>query len=238
MQALILAGGFGTRLQSPTLGRPKAMAKARGKPFLEYQVCQLRAQGFGELVLCVGYLADHIQAYFGDGRRWGVRITYAVETQLLGTAGAIRNAQHFIEETFLVLNGDSYLDADFRELGRFHRRQHSADSRTIGTIAAVSVDDAAGYGRMTLNAARRLLRFREKVESGSRWINGGVYVLEPTILDFIPAGRAVSIENETFPMVLKEGCYLFGYPVQDFFVDIGTPEGYRLFRRYVGEHIR
>jgi NDP-sugar pyrophosphorylase family protein len=181
----------------------------------------------------VGYLAHHIQGYFGDGRDWGVQIEYAVETELLGTAGAIKNAQNYIEDTFLVLNGDSYLEADFRALVKFHRRQYSADPQTIGTIALVEVDDATSYGKIELNGDARLLSFGEKVEMGPGWINGGVYCLEPSILDLIPAGQVVSAEKETFPLVLKENYSMFGYPVRGFFVDIGTPRGYQRFCRYV-----
>lgn len=235
MRALILAGGLGTRLQSVVLDLPKPMAEAKGKPFLEYQIEQLRVQEFQEIALCVGHLAHQIQDYFGDGRRWGVRIVYVVETELLGTAGAIKNARRFIEDTFLVLNGDSYLGADFGRLVDTHRRRQAADPRTIGTIAAVAVDDAVAYGALEFDTKGRILRFREKADAGPGWINGGVYVLEPDILDFIPAGRAVSIEKETFPLVLERGRHLFGYPVKGFFVDIGTPEGYRRFERYVEE---
>jgi NDP-sugar pyrophosphorylase family protein len=235
MKALILAGGLGSRLQSLIPDRPKPMVEAKGKPFLEYQIKQLRAQGFEELVLCIGYQASQIQDYFSDGHRWGVGIAYAVETELLGTAGAIRNARHFIEDTFFVLNGDSYLEVDFQALVGFHWRQQSADPRTVGTIAIVAVDDAAAYGTLELDAQGRILRFREKAETGPGWINGGVYVLEPDILDFIPADRVVSIEKETFPLVLERGWHLYSYPVEGFFVDIGTPQGYRRFQRYVEE---
>jgi NDP-sugar pyrophosphorylase family protein len=214
------------------------MAPIKGKPFLEYQIYQLRSHGLRDLVLCVGHLAHHIQNYFGDGRDWGVQIAYAVEKEPLGTAGAIKSAQSFIEDTFLVLNGDSYLEADFLELIGFHCHRPSADSQTIGTIAIVSVDDAASYGKIELNGNARLLSFEEKMEPEPGWINGGVYVLEPTILDLIPTGRAISIEKETFPLVLKQNRYLFGYPVQGFFVDIGTPEGYHRFCRYVEEQAR
>lgn len=235
MKALVLAGGLGSRLQSLIPDRPKPMAEVEGRPFLEYQIEQLRAQGFEDLVLCVGHLAHRIQDYFGDGHLWGVRIAYAVETELLGTAGAIRNAQSFIEDTFLVLNGDSYLEADFRALVEFHRRQQADDAQTVGTIATVAVDDASAYGTLELDAQGRILHFREKAEAGPGWINGGVYVLEPDILDFIPADRAVSIEKETFPLALEKGWHLYGYSVEGFFVDIGTSEGYRRFQRYVEE---
>ena len=235
MKALILAGGLGTRLRSLLRDRPKPMVQVQGKPFLEYQIEQLYAQGFKDLVLCVGHLACHIQDYFGDGRDWGVHIDYTVETELLGTAGAIKNAQSFIEDTFVVLNGDSYLEADFRGLVEFHRRQHSADPRTMGTIALVEVDDATAYGKIQLNGDARFLRFEEKAEAGPGWINGGVYVLEPAILDYIPAGQVVSAEKETFPLILEQNHSMFGYPVQEFFVDIGTPKGYHRFCRYIEE---
>lgn len=237
MKALILAGGPGTRLRPFVPDRPKPMAETGGKPFLEYQIEQLRAHQFRELVFCVGHLAHQIQEYFGDGRRWGVRITYAVETELLGTAGATKNAGDFLADTFLVLNGDSYLEVDLRSLVEFHRRWQMADPRTIGTIAIVAMDNAAGYGALELDARdrslRRILRFREKACAGPAWINGGIYVLEPDILDFIPANRVVSIERETFPLVLERGRHLLGYPMEGFFVDIGTPQGYRRFCQYV-----
>jgi NDP-sugar pyrophosphorylase family protein len=239
MKVLILAGGLGSRLQSLLQGqRPKPMVQVEGKPFLEYRIEQLRAHGFKHLVLCVGHLAHQIQDYFGDGRDRGVQIAYAVETELLGTAGATKNAQHFIEDTFLVLNGDSYLEVDFLELTEFHQRQRSADPRTIGTIATVAVNDVTSYGKVELNAEARLLCFREKGETGPGWINGGVYVLEPGILDFIPTGRVVSAEKETFPLVLEQNHHIFGFPVRGFFVDIGTPQGYHRFCRYVEERGR
>jgi NDP-sugar pyrophosphorylase family protein len=235
MKTLILAGGLGTRLRSLLRDRPKPMAPVKGKPFLEYQINQLRAHGLSDIVLCVGHLAHHIQNHFGDGRDRGVQVTYAEETKLLGTAGAIKSAQSFIDDTFLVLNGDSYLEVDFLGLIEFHRQRQSADSRTIGTIATVAVDDATSYGKIELNGEARLLGFEEKVETGPGWINGGVYVLESTVLDLIPAGRVASIEKETFPLILKQNRRLLGYPVQGFFVDIGTPEGYHRFCQYIEE---
>jgi NDP-sugar pyrophosphorylase family protein len=235
MKTLILAGGLGTRLRSLLRDRPKPMAPVKGKPFLEYQINQLRAHGLSDIVLCVGHLAHHIQNHFGDGRDRGVQVTYAEETELLGTAGAIKSAQSFIDDTFLVLNGDSYLEVDFLGLIEFHRQRQSADSRTIGTIATVAVDDATSYGKIELNGEARLLGFEEKVETGPGWINGGVYVLESTVLDLIPAGRVASIEKETFPLILKQNRRLLGYPVQGFFVDIGTPEGYHRFCQYIEE---
>jgi NDP-sugar pyrophosphorylase family protein len=232
MQALILAGGLGTRLRPLVSDRPKPLAEVQGKPFLAYQLEQLRAGGLRELVFCVGYLADQIQAYFGDGGAWGVHIAYAVETTPLGTAGAIKNAQRFVNGPFLALNGDSYLELNFQAMVEHHRRQRAADPRLLGTLAAVSVDDASAYGTLVLDEAGRIVRFREKDAAGQGWINGGVYVLEPELLDLIPPKQAVSIEKETFPQALEQGYRLLAYPVRGFFVDIGTPEGYRRFQQF------
>src|SRR5919112_181423 len=199
MRALVLAGGLGTRLQSLLNDRPKPMAQVAGKPFLEYQIEMLRAHGLKDLVLCIGHLAHRVQDYFGDGRDWGVRIDYAVETELLGTAGAIKNAQTFIaEDAFLVLNGDSYLEADLRGLAGFHRNWRSADPQTVASVAVVAADDTSAYGKVELDERACLLRFGEKAEAGPGWINGGIYVLEPAVLDLIPTGVTASLEKDTF----------------------------------------
>lgn len=233
MRALILAGGLGTRLRSLVSDRPKPMAEVDGRPFLEYQVAQLQAQGFCELVFCVGHMARHVLDYFGTGGPWGVSISYAVEVELLGTAGAIRNAERWIDGPFLVMNGDSYLEADLQSLVAFHERRTASDPCTVGTLLAVRVADASAYGTLELAPDGQVLGFREKASQGTGWINGGVYVLERKILELIPTGRAASLEREVFPASLEEGRHLYGKPEQGFFADIGTPEGYRRFQAYV-----
>jgi len=233
--ALILAGGLGTRLRHVVSDRPKPMALAGGKPFLEYQIEFLRAQGWTDIVLCLGHQAGQISQHFRDGRKWGVRIRYAVETELLGTAGALRNAAPFIDGPFLVLNGDSYLQADLPALLAFHRGQRAADPQTIGALAAVHVEDASAYGTLELDEGQRIRSFREKASAAAGWVNGGIYVLEPEILSHIPPGRPVSLEKETFPLLLERGYRLYAHPVSAFFVDIGTPAGYARFQRHVQE---
>jgi len=235
MRALILAGGLGTRLRAVVSDRPKPMAPVQDKPFLAYQVERLRDQGFTEIVLCLGYLAEQVQDYFRDGASWGVRIHYALERQLLGTAGAIGNARAYIDGPFLVLNGDSYLDLDCRDLLAWYAERLRADPSALGALAAVRLEDASPYGALELGSGQRIVRFREKGLSGPAWINGGVYLLQPGILDLIPPGRPVSLERETFPALLQRGHSLYAYPAAGFFVDIGTPEGYRRYQRYVQE---
>ena len=232
MQAVILAGGLGMRLREVVAERPKAMAAVAGKPFLAYLIEQLRAQGLSDVVLCVGHLGDQIRDHFGDGSRWGVSIRYAVEQELLGTAGALKNAEPFIDGTFLVLNGDSYLDDDLRQVVAFHERRRTIP-QMVGTVATVTVDDAAAYGALELGPRLRIAGFAEKGASGWGWINAGVYALEPQVLEVIPAGRPVSLERETFPRLLEQGYYLYACPMEGFFVDIGTPQGYRAFQSYI-----
>lgn len=237
MRTLILVGGLGTRLRALVPDRPKAMAEFGGKPFLEYQIERLRAQGFDDIVLCVGHRADQIRDHFGDGSRWSVRIRYSVESEPLGTAGAIRNARDFIDGAFLVLNGDSYLGANLGDVVEFHRTARSEDPRAAGTLAAVAIAATGAYGALEMDDEGRIVAFHEKGRQGPGWINGGAYVLEPAILGLIPEGRAVSIERETFPLALERGHRLLGCRVEGFFVDIGTPEGHRRFERYMEQEM-
>ena len=235
MQVLILAGGLGTRLRAVVSDRPKPMADVGDRPFLAYLIDQVRDQGFDDLVLCTGYMADQVRDYFGNGSRWQVSIRHSVETERLGTAGAVKHAQSLIDGTCLVMNGDSYVDADLLGLVAAHREARTADPSTIGTLLTVHMTQAAAYGTLDLDEQGCVREFREKASSASGWINAGVYVLEPQFLDQIPAGCAVSIERETFPSLLDGGWRLFSQPTQGFFVDIGTPEGYRRFQQYMEE---
>jgi NDP-sugar pyrophosphorylase family protein len=235
LKALILVGGLGTRLREAVPDRAKPMALVAGKPFLEYLVAWLHEQGFDDVVLCVGHRAEEIQDHFGDGHCWGVHIAYAVEATPLGTAGALRNAKRHVTGTILVLNGDSYLELDLRAMLATHRARRAADDRAVGTLAAVRVEDATAGGALEIDGAGRIGGFREKDQAGSGWINGGVYVLEPEVWEAIPEGTQVSLERETLPHLLTEGYHLYVCPADGFFVDIGTPQGYRRFEQYVEE---
>lgn len=243
MPALILAGGLGTRLRPVVDDKPKPMAGVNGKPFLEHQLAFLQRYGISHFVLCVGYRRRQIQDYFRDGSRWGVRIDYAIEEQPLGTAGALKNAQQFVGGPFLVLNGDSFFDADLHQLLRFHEeaRQTTQGPGYLGAIALTRVPEADAYGTVQLAAGGRIVKFAEKAASApagplssSHYINAGIYVLEPQVLQRIPPGKKVSIERDVFPELL-DGGHLYGCYLQGFFVDIGTPEGYRAFHHYLQE---
>lgn len=234
MQALILAGGLGTRLRSVVNDKPKPMAAVGDKPFIEYQIEFLKRHDVGHLILCVGYLYEQIQGYFGSGEKWGIKIEYSIEKELLGTAGALKQAQPFIEGNFLVLNGDTYFDVSLQELIKFHQRK-SAGYHGIGTLALTEIQDTSNFGSVTIDAEHKILRFEEKSErpEASKLINAGIYVLEPEILQHIPPTQRVSLEKETFPALLNQGHRLFGYETKGYFIDIGTPAGYQGFQQYI-----
>ena len=235
LQAFILAGGLGTRLRSLVADRPKGMAAVEGKPFLAHQLNFLRRHGVTRVVLCVGYRRQAIEDYFGGGGHLGLRIDYAIEDRPLGTAGALRNGAALADPRFLVLNGDSLLDLDLAELVAAHREHVGRDGRCLGTLALTYAADTRAYGRVTLDAGGRLTAFAEKPggEIGTGLVSAGLYMFERPVLERIPPGQAVSLEEETLPSLLAAGDHLYGYPVSGFFVDIGTPDGLLTFRRHV-----
>lgn len=228
MKTLLLVGGLGTRLHSILGSQPKAMAPVSGRPFLEYQIELLRAQGIREFVLCVGHLRESIMAHFGDGADQDVHIEYSIEQEPLGTAGALRNAARFIKSTFLLMNGDTYLDIDYQSLMGCHPEY--PDVSVIGTIGVVQLANCArvfGVIEWDLETGR-VKAFQEKKACaiGGGWVSAGVYVLEPSILQYIPVDQPVSLEEQVFPSLQYHGA-LRARALAGTFVDIGTPEGYR-----------
>ncbi|MCG3120193.1 MAG: D-glycero-alpha-D-manno-heptose 1-phosphate guanylyltransferase [bacterium] len=234
MQALILAGGLGTRLRAVVSDKPKPMAAIADKPFLEYQLELLKRDGITEVTFCVGYLYEQIRNYFGHGDAWDLKISYSIETELLGTAGALKLAERFIHGPFLVLNGDTFLDVDLRRLLQFYREKKEKHN-AFGVMALTEVPDAGSYGSVTVNAEAEIASFNEKSAgvAASKLINAGIYVLAPEILPFIPAETKSSLEKEIFPALLNQGHRLFGYHTAGYFVDIGTPAGYQGFQQYI-----
>jgi NDP-sugar pyrophosphorylase family protein len=236
-QALILAGGLGTRLRSIVSDKPKPMASMGEKPFLAYQIEFLQSYGIESVVLCVGYLHEQIQDYFGDGKAYGVQIEYAVEKELLGTGGAMKNAVALLENSFLALNGDSFLDLDIHRFVKIHDEARAKNKTCLGTLALTEIENNGSYGAITVDGLSRILSFKEKSteQNASKFVSAGVYVLEKQALDFIPPNQKVSLEKETFPALLLSGYSLHGFLSKGFFVDIGTPGGYHVFRDYIGE---
>ena len=223
MQALVLAGGEGTRLRPLTLSAPKPVLPLAGRPFLTFMLEWLARHGVREVLLSVGFLADAVERVLGS-RHAGMRVRYLIEDEPLGTAGPVRLAadRGLLEERFLVLNGDVLTDLDLSaELAEHVRCGARA------TLALVAVDDASGYGVVSTTAEGRVEAFDEKAQDGeapASRINAGAYVLERDVVERIPAGRAVSFEREVFPELVGEG--LHGHRAEGYWIDIGTPERY------------
>ncbi len=227
MKAMILCGGLGTRLRSVVSDVPKSMAPIGGKPFLMYQINWLKKYNFTEIILCVGYLKQHIKNYFGNGSLFGVNIVYSEEDELLGTAGAIKNAEGLVYDTFIVLNGDTYAKIDFNKLVEFHKSKNSKY-----TLGLTKVKESSRYGVVTIDNDNKIINFSHQSGAGSaNYINGGVYVFEPEIFKYIASGKAVSLEQEVIPNLINEDAY--GHIWEGTFVDMGVPESYHLLQKEI-----
>ncbi len=224
MKAVVLAGGQGLRLQKVVRDVPKPMASVAGKPFLEYLLLHLVQWEFREIVLCVGYKGEVIKTHFGTGERWGVKIEYSEEDELLGTGGALREAFELIgDDQFFVMNGDSFFEVNPAEIAAYHK-----DKKATATIGLAYVGDVCRYGKVDVNLEGEILGFAEKTSGGSGFINGGVYVFSDKIINKIPPGN-VSLEREVFPLLIKNG--LYGVVGKGVFIDIGIPQDYLSLRK-------
>jgi mannose-1-phosphate guanylyltransferase len=236
MQALILAGGEGTRLRPLTLTMPKPALQLVDRPFLRFMIDWLASHGVDDVVVASGFGADELRAALGDGDSGGPSITYITEGEPLGTGGPLRLAadQGVLGERFLVLNGDVLTDLDLTSLIRAHEQ-----SGAIATLALYPVDDPTAYGLVRREggpagpgagaeaATGEVLEFLEKPdpdEIDTDEISAGAYVLERDVIDLIPGGRSVSIEREVFPRLVGHG--LYGHGLSGYWMDIGTPERY------------
>jgi NDP-sugar pyrophosphorylase family protein len=227
--ALVLCGGFGTRLRSVLGTLPKVLAPIAGRPFLAYQLSFLRGQGLTDVVLCTGHAADQVEACCGDGSHWGLRLRYSREPRPLGTAGALKHAQSLIgSNPFLVLNGDTFVGADLARLVR----DHTASDAAL-TLAVAEVADLARFGAVTLDPDGRVTAFGEKGRSGPGRINAGIYAADAAVLGRIPSGGAVSLEYDVFPALVGKG--LRGTTISGPFLDIGTEETYHQAEAFLAQ---
>ncbi len=224
MKAVILIGGQGTRLRPLTCTIPKAMVPVLNRPFLAHLLLYLKKHGVDEAILAMGYLPDAIQKGLGDGSSLGVRITYVVEKSPLGTAGAVKNADTFLDDTFLVFNGDILTDIDLTEM---IKRHHEAKPKA--SIALTPVEDPTAFGVVETDNKGRVRRFVEKPtrdQVNTNMINAGIYILEPEVLSLIPANTPFMFEHHLFPALLSRGDAMIAYPSHAYWIDIGTPEKY------------
>ncbi len=223
MEAVIVAGGLGTRLLPLTEHRPKHLLPVAGIPLVAHQLAKLAAVGISRVVLATSYHADQFEPVLGDGREWGLDLVYLREDRPLGTAGAIRNAagalSGHVDEPVVVLNGDILSSHDLDAQLRRHIEQ-VADV----TLHLVEVADPRAYGCVPTQADGRVVAFLEKSpDPVSRQVNAGCYVLSRMTIDSIPPGRVVSVERETFPGLLLAGRRLVGHLDQAYWRDLGTP---------------
>lgn len=220
--AILLVGGFGTRLMPLTRNTPKPMLTVAGLPVTEHQLMMAKAAGIKEIVLATSYLSDVFTPYFGDGSQWGMSIKYAVEKEPLGTGGAIRNAAQLLDtqESVVILNGDVLSAHDLSE----QIRQHEAHDADV-TLHLTQVEDARAFGCVPTDADGRVTAFLEKMDNPvTNQINAGCYVFNPRVISSIPLDTVVSVERETFPQLVAEGAKIFGYLENAYWLDIGTPK--------------
>lgn len=201
MRAIILAGGLGTRLRPLTENTPKPLLKIKGKPIVEHALLNFKKHGITDIVFSIGYRAEMVQEYFGDGGKWGMNISYCVEDQPLGTGGAIRKAAEGIKETFLVINGDNLADFNWAEIIATHQRNQAKI-----TLALFPVEDVTQYGIAELDGERikKFVEKPKKEEAPSNLNNAGGYVLEPEVLQILPEGFCM-IERDCFEKLASQG---------------------------------
>jgi NDP-sugar pyrophosphorylase family protein len=225
MQALILAGGKGTRLRPLTVYTPKPIVPICNRPFLLYQIDTLRRAGITDITLSLSYQPEKIEHLLGDGSNYGVKLKYTVEPQPMGTAGAYKYAEDLIREPTVVFNGDILTDLDLKAVIRQHKERNA-----IATIVLAPVENPTAYGLVETTEEGRVARFLEKPKPDEitvNTINAGTYVLEPGVLDLIPAAENHSFEYGLFPKLLERNEPFFAHvPQRTYWIDIGTPSRY------------
>jgi NDP-sugar pyrophosphorylase family protein len=221
--AILLWGGAGLRLRSITGDVPKAMADIAGRPFLELLLRQLQRHGFRSAILAVGYRRDVIRSHFGK-QVFGLHLTYSSELSPLGTGGALRNAADLVEsDNVLIMNGDSYTDADLNKFAADHR-----ESKAEVSMLIVPADERGDCGSVLVDENSKLAAFEEKQDSfHAPYVNAGIYMMSRQILYEIPTGLEISLEQELLPRWLQQGKHIKGFVCLGKCIDIGTPERYR-----------
>jgi NDP-sugar pyrophosphorylase family protein len=224
MKGLILAGGKGTRLRPLTINTPKPVVPVANSPFLLYQIDLMRSAGIDEIILSLSYQPRKIEDLLKDGSDYGVWIRYAVEGIPLGTGGAFKNAEEHLDSTSVVFNGDVLTDIDLAAVVAHHR-----EKKAVATIVLTPVENPSAYGLVETNADGWIQRFIEKPgpdEITCNTINAGIYVLEPSVLKYMPKGEPYSFERGLFPTLLENKEPVMSFVFNKYWIDIGTPQKY------------
>lgn len=229
MKAVIMAGGEGTRLRPLTSNQPKPMVPILNRPVMEYIVELVRSHGITDVVGTLQFLPQLIKYYFGDGREYGVDLSYVVEDSPLGTAGSVKNAEHHLNETFVVISGDALTDIDLTKVVEYHREKGA-----MATIVLKSVENPLEFGVVITDEEGHIQRFLEKPGWGevfSDTINTGIYVLEPEVFNYVPVETVYDFSHDVFPAILADGQPLFGYVADGYWCDIGNHGQYMQAQR-------
>lgn len=224
VKALILIGGEGTRLRPLTINTLKCTVPIVNRPFFEYQFELLKKHGINEVILSICHMPGEVKRAIGNGAKYGMKIRYAAEKEPLGTGGAVRNAEKYLDDITVVLNGDILTDMDLTAMEASHKK-----AGAIATLALHEVEDPASYGLVETQETGRILNFLEKpgpAEARSKWINAGIYIFEKAVLNYIPKGRNCSLEREIFPGMLAADETLAAFKPDAYWLDIGRIDKY------------
>ncbi|MDD5190594.1 MAG: sugar phosphate nucleotidyltransferase [Dehalococcoidales bacterium] len=226
MQAVVLAGGLATRLGDISKNRPKSLIDIDGKPFLYYQLDFMKKAGITDVVLCIGHLGNQIEDVFGDGRKWGVNIQYSVEKTLLGTAGAIKNAGHLLEDTFFTVYGDSYFQLNFKDILQYFQSRNNIALMTV-------LRNHDSYDRSNTAIEGELVTGYDKRNTlGTMvYVDYGLNLFRKGFLEYIPADKNTGLES-VFTQLIEER-QLLAYEVKDRFYEIGSVKGLHEFTEYI-----
>jgi NDP-sugar pyrophosphorylase family protein len=209
MKIMFLAAGLGVRLKPLTDSLPKCMVPIQGKPLLEHNINWAKRFGFTEVIINLHYKPEVIRGYFEDGSRWGVHITYSYEAEILGTAGAVRQVADWLDGPVCIWYGDNLSTCNLAEMAAFHRQRQAA-----ATLALFQRPDTRASGIVAFDENQRITRFLEKPRPEqvfSHWVNAGIYILEPAVVEMIPTGRPVDFSREVFPALLEAGQPVYAY---------------------------
>ena len=225
MKAVILVGGEGTRLRPITFLNPKPMLPLVNRPFMYNFVSWLKSHGLKDIIFSTGYIPEIFESYFGDGSKFGLKLTYIKEESPLGTCGGVKNVEECLDgDRFMVFNGDILTSLNLTDMVAFHKKR-KADI----TISLTPVEDPTAYGLVPIDDEGRVKQFLEKPspeEITTNLINAGTYVIEPHIMELAPEGKNYSFERGLFPRALRMGYKVYGYVSNSYWLDVGTPQKY------------
>jgi mannose-1-phosphate guanylyltransferase/phosphomannomutase len=225
MKAVILAAGLGTRMQDAFPNTPKAMLPMGDKPLLEHQINHLKKFGFGEIYINLHYFPDVIKNYFGNGKKFGVKIIYLYEPKILGTSGALTNFKKYLEETFIVLYGDIFTTLNFRKFLEFHQKKKSQ-----ATLLIHKTDHPEDSDLVAIDQDNRIYKFyispHKKPVKDTNLSSAGIYILEPEVLRYLPKKIPSDFVEDFFPILLAKNFRMYGYNSFEYSKDVGTPERY------------